>query len=96
MLPWLFDFTNVMVLGDTLTSASAKLYNVSTGTSTTPVSAPVISGNTVQVKIVGPNVTPVQAQTDPLVAGDQFRLEVTVQSNTSTVWAMALTISVPF
>jgi hypothetical protein len=82
-LPWGFDFTNLLLSGETL-SAPTVTFTTANGASAGTLT-PSLSGKVVTIPIAGSLLT----------AGMQYDVSVSAQAAAGKVWTMRLTLSCP-
>jgi len=85
-LPLGFDATALLLSGQTVSSPTTVLTDLTTSTTITLANAPTVSGNIVTQVVVGSQLT----------ADHVYRLVVTFTAGTDTTWSMPLQISCPF
>jgi len=85
-LPWKFDVTKLLQVGDTVTSPTSVFTDLTIGSDIVLPDLPAASGNVV-TQIVNGSV---------LTAGHQYRLVVSFVANAFTTWSVPLLLTVPF
>lgn len=84
--PLTVDFTNYVVSGDVVSSPSVRLFDTTAVQSQTITTTPSVSSNTVLITVKGSD----------LVAGHDFRLDVTANFNASKTLTASVTIQCPY